>query len=107
MTSPTQLTLKNLRDRGYKTVQVVEVWNPHAFKRQDLFGIIDVLAVGHGETVAVQCTTKGHLKDRIRKIADSDAIGDIREAGWKVLGHGWHQPKGPRTRWQLVEEDLS
>jgi hypothetical protein len=39
-TSPTQLSLKKLREEGY-TVAVVEHWNSFARIRQDLFGFID------------------------------------------------------------------
>ena len=42
--SPTQRSLKLLRDEGY-TAQVVERWNPHARVRQDLFGVIDTAAM--------------------------------------------------------------
>ena len=88
---------------GYRAA-VVEHWNPHAHIRQDLFGIIDVLAVGKGETVAVQCTSYSNVASRVNKIADSEAIGDIRDAGWKVLVHGWRKPK---HRWEVREVDCS
>ena len=52
-TSPTQLTLKKWRKAGYNAA-VVERYNPHAKVLQDLFGFVDVLCVGHGETVAMQ-----------------------------------------------------
>ena len=88
---------------GYRAA-VVEHWNPHAHIRQDLFGIIDVLAVGKGGTVAVQCTSYSNVASRVTKIADSEAIGDIRDAGWKVLVHGWRKPK---HRWEVREVDCS
>lgn len=44
MSSPTQRTLAECRKRGY-TAQVVEKWNPHARIRQDLFGVIDIVAI--------------------------------------------------------------
>ena len=103
--SPTQLTLRELRRLGYRA-EVVEKWNPHAFVRQDLFGIIDVLAVGHGETIGVQCTTKHNLSSRERKMADSEAIGDLREANWTLLLHGWSQPAKGR-RWELTVINVS
>ena len=102
-TSPTQNTLKNLRDRGYRA-QVVERWNPHAKVRQDLFGIIDVLGVGNGETIAVQSTSYSNVAARIRKIAEAEAIGDIRDAGWKIEVHGWHKKK---NRWEVRIVDVS
>jgi hypothetical protein len=101
--SPTQLTLRELRRRGYRA-QVVEHWNSHAFIRQDLFGIIDVIAVGNGETVGVQATSYKNVASRVTKIAESEAIADIRDAGWKVLVHGWRKPK---HRWELREVDVS
>lgn len=42
--TPTQRTLKALRAEGYKCA-IVEKWNPHARIRQDLFGIIDIIAL--------------------------------------------------------------
>ena len=101
--SPTQLTLRELRKRGYMA-EVVERWNPHAKIRQDLFKIIDVLGVGPLGTVGVQCTTKSNLKSRITKMSDAEAIGPLREANWTLLAHGWFKQAG---RWQLQEVDLS
>ena len=101
--SPTQLTLRKLKKEGYRAV-VVEKWNPHARCRQDLFGIIDVLAVGPGVTIGVQATTYKNRHARVRKMADSDSIGDLREANWTLLVHGWRKVK---NRWQCTEIDIS
>lgn len=62
MSSPTQRSLAVLRERGY-IAQVVERWNPFARIRQDLFGVVDVLAVGNGETIAVQCTSGANVAE--------------------------------------------
>lgn len=99
MTSPTQLTMRQLRDDGWPVVEKVEHWNGR--NTVDLFGIIDVLAVGPLGTLAVQTTSRANVTARVRKISDSPHIGAIREAGWTVLVHGWEQPGGPRTRWVL------
>lgn len=104
MSSPTQRSLKLLRER-YQLVQVVERWNPHARIRQDLFGIIDILAVGAGETVAVQTTSASGVSKRIAKITASEALPFLREAGWRILVHGWR--KNSKGRWVLREEDIS
>lgn len=101
--SPTQRTLKRLREAGYRAA-VVEKWNPHAKLRQDLFGCVDVLAIGNGETVAVQATSYSNVASRVSKLTDSDALADMREAGWKVLVHGWRKVK---NRYQCREVDLS
>ena len=104
MTSPTQRSLKYLRDEGY-TAEVVEHWNPHARIRQDLFGIIDIVAVKPGETLAVQTTSSAHVAERVRKIAESPNVGVIREAGWTIHVHGW--AKKANGRWELRTVDVS
>lgn len=101
--SPTQLTLRNLRERGFRAA-VVEKWNPHAKIRQDLFGIIDVLGVREGQTIGVQCTTQAHRANRAKKMQESEAIADLRAAGWALEVHGWKKVEG---KWQVVIEDIS
>lgn len=101
--SPTQRTLRHLRKAGYPLVQVVEKWNPHARVRQDLFGLIDVLAVGPEGTLAVQCTTAGNLPSRLAKLRASAALPVLRKAGWVVQVHGWRKRR-PSGRWALREE---
>lgn len=101
--SPTQRTLKEMRERGYPLVQVVERWNPHARVRQDLFGIVDVLAVG-ADIVAVQATSGSNVSSRIAKITESEALPHLRRANIRMLVHGWTKRKG---RYQLREVDLS
>lgn len=102
-TSPTQLTLRHLRSQGYMA-EVTEKWNQWARIRQDLFGIVDVLAVGDGGTIAVQCTSDSNVSKRVHKIADSDATPYIRKAGWKLVVHGWRKREG---RWTLRVVDCS
>jgi hypothetical protein len=101
--SPTSRTLKLLRERGYRAA-VVEKWNPHAKIRNDLFGFIDVLAIKDGETLAVQSTSDANVSARIHKIEDSDALFDVRKAGWSIHVHGWRKRKG---RWQCREVNVS
>lgn len=101
--SPTQRTLAELRKRGYPLVQVVERWNPFAHVRQDLFGIIDVVAVGP-DIVGVQATSASNVSARITKITESAALPVLRKAGIRVLVHGWRKVG---SRWQLREVELS
>jgi hypothetical protein len=118
-TSPTQRTLKYLRELGY-LVAVVEKWNPHARIRQDLYGFIDVLAVKRDETLAVQCCSGGRaagdqgeddkgrgsdVGDHVRKIAEHPNIGRVREANWRIVVHAWR--KSATGRWTLREIDVS
>lgn len=102
--SPTQRSLAKLREEGYQ-VAVVERWNPHARIRQDLFGFADLLAVGNGETVAVQTTSASNMAARIRKIAESDQVAECRKANWRILVHGWR--KDSKGKWICRVEDVS
>jgi hypothetical protein len=104
VSSPTQRSLKVLRDRGYPLVQVVERWNGFARKRVDLFGIVDVIAVGP-DIVAVQTTSASNMASRIRKVTESDALGHLRKAGIRFLVHGW--AKRANGRYELREVDIS
>ena len=101
---PTARSLKLLRERGYRCA-VVEKWNPHARIRQDLFGVVDILAIKGPETLAVQATSGSHVADRVTKIAESEAIADIRAAGWSFYVHGWR--KLANGRWEVREVDVS
>ena len=65
-TSPTQLSIKYLKDQGY-TVAIVEHWNAFARIRQDLFGFIDIIALKGNETLAVQTTTATNMSARVKK----------------------------------------
>jgi hypothetical protein len=106
--SPTQRTLKELRKRGCPLVQVVERWNPHARVRQDLFGIIDVIAIAaDGDIIAVQACSGGggDAAERVRKISDSPALPHLRKAEITILVHAWR--KNSVGKWVLREIDLS
>jgi hypothetical protein len=98
--SPTQRTLAYLRSLGY-TATVTERWNSFAKIRQDLFGIVDVLALKPGETLAVQCCEASSISKRVAKIADHDSTPRIREAGWRLEVHGW--TKGKRGAPRVVD----
>lgn len=103
--TPTQRSLKHLRDQGM-TAAVVERWNAHAKIRQDLFGVIDVLALApNGETVAVQATSLSNVSKRITKIAESENLSALRRCNWRLLVHGWG--KGANGRYRLREVDVS
>ena len=99
-------SIKLLQAEGWTTVEKVEHYNHMQRRTHDLFGIFDILAVGPQGTLAVQVTSASNTAARIRKIADSDAIGDVREAGWTVEVHGWRKNKS--NRWELHRrEDIS
>lgn len=66
-TSPTRRTLKILRDSGY-TAEVVERFNHYTKTRHDLWGCLDVLAMGEDKGIlGVQATAAG-VSSRVAKI---------------------------------------
>jgi hypothetical protein len=103
VSSPTQRSLKYLRDDGW-TVAIVEHWNSFVRKRYDLFGIIDLLCVKDGVTMGVQTTSYSNVSARVKKIADSEHIAALREAEWIIHVHGWHKVG---HRWQVRVVDVS
>jgi hypothetical protein len=103
--SPTQRSLKHLRDAGH-TCAVTERWNPHAKIRQDLFGFVDILSLSpDGETVAIQACNISDVSKRVDKIGAADCVAAIRRCGWHILVHGWG--KQPNGRYRLREVDVS
>lgn len=83
---------------------VTERWNAYAKIRQDLFGFIDVLAVGGGFGVlAVQCTSGAHVSDRVAKIRDLPAVRTWLETPARIEVWGWRKvgPRGQRKLWEV------
>lgn len=102
--SPTQLTLRKWRNAGYM-VQVVEHWVPQARIRRDLFGFVDVVAVGHGETVGIQTTSAKNMSARVRKIEEMpEIVATLRDANWRLVVEGWRKPA---HRWISREVEVS
>lgn len=88
--SPTKLSLDYLASQGYLCA-VVEQRIPHTFITRDMFGFIDILAVRRGEILGVQATgdNGGNVAARIRKIAEHENVGAVRESGMRIVVHGW------------------
>jgi hypothetical protein len=101
--TPTQRTLKLLRDDGW-LAEVVERWVPGANIRKDLFGWIDIVALRDGETLAVQCTSYTNISARVKKIADSETVAQVRKAGWLIWVIGWRKVN---NRWTQRTVDCS
>lgn len=110
--TPTQRTLRHLRDSG-AAAQVVEYWHHHARRRMDLCGCIDIIAARPGVPAAVliQCTSGAHHAHREAKIAGiladrESADGAILRAlvggGASIEVWSWSRrgPRGRRKRWQ-------
>ena len=100
--SPTQRSLALLRDRGY-LAEVTERWNSWARCRQDLFGWVDILALGEGQTLAVQTTSRANIAARAKKIAESPALPEAIRANWRIEVHGWDKDKQGKWRVKILE----
>lgn len=107
-TSPTQRTLKALRDEGWALVEVVEHWQAFGSRggyRKDLFGFVDILALGEGEILGVQACSRGDVATRCAKIADHPNVGAVRDAGIRIEVWGWG--KMASGRWECRRVDCS
>ena len=103
MTSPTQLSLKKMRDAGY-TPFIVEYWHHFSKQRRDLFGFVDILCLKDGEVVGVQATSDDHVSHRVNKIAEHGNVDAVRKAGIGIVVHGW---KKVGREWVCREVDCS
>ena len=102
-TSPTQRTLKRMREQGW-AAEVVEKWIPGANIRRDLYGFIDIIGISGNETLAVQTTSYANISSRVKKITEHENVGIVRDAGWCIQVWGWRKVK---NRWQVKIVDLS
>jgi hypothetical protein len=110
--SPTQRTLKALRDDGWRAA-VVERWCPHSKRRHDLFGFIDVLAIRGDDTLAVQATSTSNVSARVKKMCGPECVEAVRDwlSGDRrfVTVVGWRKYAKPvdlklwRPTWRPIE----
>jgi hypothetical protein len=89
-----------MESRGYKC-DVVESYNAFTRRKKDLFSIFDILAIGNGETVGIQITSKSNMSSRIKKISESEYLTELVRSGWKILVLGWY--KKPNGRYDYKE----
>jgi hypothetical protein len=79
----------------------VESYNHFSRRKKDLFNIFDILAIGNGETVGIQITSKSNMSSRIKKISESEFLPELVRSGWKILVLGWY--KKENGRWACKE----
>lgn len=73
-----------------------------SFIRVDLFGVADVIAVGHGEIILVQAYHKSAAKDHLHINAKHPFIKKWIECGGKFELHEWHYTtKKGRKKWAV------
>lgn len=96
--SPTARTLERQRKEGW-TAQVVEKWNAHARVRIDLFGCLDVVAIGNG-ILGVQATSGSNLAARRTKSAAEPKLLTWLASGGRFQLWGWRKLK-KSNRWEV------
>jgi len=103
--SNTQRTLRGLRQEGY-IAGIVERWNPYAGKygvRQDLFGVIDIIAIKHNAICGIQ-SCGSDFAEHNRKILANEFVPEWLKAGGHLELWGWRKVKlkkgGKAMRWR-------
>lgn len=111
--TPTARTLKYLRDSG-NSAEVVERFNSFTKRRKDLFGFIDVVAIGPAIGVlGVQVTSGSNLSARIDKIKTecADNAKAWLSTGARIEVHGWRKLKvergGKAVRWEPAIREIT
>lgn len=105
MSSPTQRALAQLRKEGL-VAQVVERWNAYAKIRVDLFGIIDVVALGAGFILGVQATTRDNASKHVDKaLAEPKLKAWLRAGGrFQVWDFAKTGAAGKRKLWNIRKQ---
>jgi hypothetical protein len=110
VSSPTQRSLKLLRNAGY-ICHIVEKYNSFTRTRSDVYGFGDILAckASQNGSYLVQTTSRANLNARIHKImAIQEAVVWLR-AGNGIIVHGWSKmgKAGKRKLWHCEVRCLS
>lgn len=117
--TPTQRTLKRVRDNG-SVADVVERWipiphHPGGGVRKDMLGFIDIVELRDEQIVGIQCTSGSNHSKRVIKIKTECREAAIAwiNTGARIEVWGWRELKKKvnRKSWQarIVElglEDL-
>lgn len=103
MSSPTQRSLKYMRDQGYYA-EVVERYNSFTKRRNDFAGFIDILCLGDGEVVGVQTTSYSNMSARAKKIREHENLAVVLKSGMRILVQGWVKKN---NRWEVKEFEIT
>lgn len=104
--TPTQRSLKLLRDRGWIAEKVERPWNPYTKRTQDLFDFGDILCFNSEMTMIVQTTSGSNVASRLTKIKASRIAKLWLKSGYRmIVVHGWRKvgPRGKRKMWACRE----
>jgi hypothetical protein len=83
------------------TANVVERWNQFAKVRQDLFGFVDVVAIGTGCIVAIQATSTA-VANRVAKVLAEPNSRAWLESGGAIEVHGFSKRANGRYAMRRV-----
>jgi hypothetical protein len=76
-------------------------------RKHDLFGCGDWLAFKGDETLIVQTCAKGDISTRAKKARAIPQIAKWLEgANRRFEVHGWHQPQGKGSRWEVEVREV-
>lgn len=99
--SPTQRTIKLLRDRGIPAEKVEQrLPIPGKFVTRDLFNVLDIIALDRG-ILGIQVTSGTNMSARQKKIHNEPMALAWLKAGARIELHGWAKrgSRGKRKQW--------
>lgn len=90
-------------------IRKVEVWNPFAHKRQDLWGYDVLVAQPYFGFVFVQVTDDEHRAEHRTALQNDQRSAHLLTCGAKLVLHSWgkHGARGRRKLWSLHEEEIT
>ena len=89
--SNTSRTLEYIRSQGWEA-EKVEYFNPYARKRKDLFGIIDIVALGDKGIIGVQSCGNNFSQHNEKILSEPMAFKWLQKGGTLML-IGWRKVK--------------
>ena len=115
--TPTQRTIRELKNNGRKCA-IVEKWNPHVGPhgiRQDLWGIIDVLALDPEQgVIGIQCCAGSGFASHLKKITEDraqDTLDWLQTPGTRLEVWAWRKVKvkrgGKAMVWRPRVQEIS
>lgn len=105
--SPTERSLKYLRDQGYMCEVVEKFCGFGKIKfKKDLFGFIDIIGVKGFKTIGIQATGGFNLTSRLKKM-QSDELKEkvltwVSSPARGLEIHDWRKRKVGQVKWHVV-----
>lgn len=104
--SVNKIVMDWMRAKGWY-ISLVEQTIPHTFIKRDLFGFVDMIAVGHGQIIGLQVTSNsgGNLSARINKAQEQEAFETfVKACPLYFVGVNVRDDKSIRYRIVKVDE---